>query len=58
MDLGHSLGKHSKKQYKIAVRVAPRSLKKMITHAERLKCLSAMADIGEEIKSLRKVGLQ
>lgn len=33
-------------------------MKKMMFHAKRLKCLSAMADIGEAIKRLREVGLQ
>lgn len=50
--------KHSKKQYKLALRVASRSLKKVMAHAERLECLSAMADIGEEIRRLQEVGLQ
>lgn len=50
--------KHSKKQYKLALGVDSRCLKKVMAHAERLECLSAMEDIGEEIKRLREVDLQ
>lgn len=58
--LGHSLKIQEApgKQYKLAARVAPKSLEKTTADANRLKVPIAMPDKGEEIKMLREVSLQ
>jgi hypothetical protein len=38
--------------------VAPKSLQKAMDPAERLNCLTAVEDRGEEIKRLKEVDLQ